>query len=156
VKPIPAKREEPPASNSQLRSEARIAIPERTASQLKASTPHWFAEDEPGEDSQRHGTYNIAERYWYTRIGQGKKQHYGEPHPGMQQNLEPFDWRQRFARRSLCPVSNVSRSFVSPLPTLCWPAGYATTRSKIAYNRSSLTHRRAGVSKPSTTPVMVA
>ncbi len=152
VKPIPASKP-PPASNFQLRSEGRIAIPERTASQLNVRTPIGLPRANPTN------TATVTEAPKSTR--DNGKPALANAKSGMMvkathgcSTISRRSTGDNASRVAISAICNVCRSLVSPLP---WsPAGCATTWFNIRYKRSSFTHLRAGVINPSITPVIVA
>ena len=152
VKPIPASSP-PPVISLQSRSGGCIAIPKRTASQLKARIPTGFPMTKP--------TNTASVTALPISPGNNGKPAFANANSGMMtkptQGCNANSSRStgdNVSRAAISATCRVSRSFVSPLPSSL--AGCAITRDNTTYNRSSLTQRLDGVIKPSTTPVIVA
>ena len=152
VKPIPASTP-PPANDPQLSSGGRIAIPERTASQQNDRTPTGLPTAKPTNTAIVTGPPRLSIDIGTPALAKAKSGMMTKPTHGCSaiSNRSTGDSVSRAAISATC---SVSRSFVSPLPSSL--TGCAMTCFRMAYKRSSLTHLRAGVIKPSITPVTVA
>ncbi|MNZ73156.1 hypothetical protein D3C78_915610 [compost metagenome] len=152
VKPIPASSP-PPATSLQPRSGGRIAMPERTASQLKASTPMGLPSAKPMNTASVTESPISARDNGKPALAKAKSGMMTKPTHGCRASSSRSTG-DRVSRAATSAASKVLRSLVSPL--LSSLLGCATTWSRMAYRRLSLTQRRAGVIRPRITPVIVA